>query len=107
LAFYFHIQLTFSFIGFGLCVGLNQPIIRPLQLLFNTRGYVITLYLLFVLYKGLMMDQLNPKQKQKLMKVNISCALSDDLSFFICGWLMNDAVSSSHYTVLNGQIISR
>jgi hypothetical protein len=54
-----------------------------------------------------MMDQLNPKQKPKPMKVNISCALTDDLSFFIGGWLLNDAVSSSYYTVLNGQIINK
>jgi len=53
-----------------------------------------------------MMDQLNPKQKPKPMKVNISCAWTDDLSFFICGWLLNDAVSSSYYTAFSGQIIN-
>jgi hypothetical protein len=50
-----------------------------------------------------MMDQLNPKQKPKSMKENISSILTDDLSFFICGWLLNNAVS---YTASSGQIIN-
>ena len=39
--------------------------------------------MLFVLYKVLMMDQLNPKQKPKPMKVNISCAWTEDVLFYL------------------------
>jgi len=44
--------------------------------------YVITLYLLFVLYNGRMMDYLSLKHVAKFVKETISCVLTDDSSCY-------------------------
>jgi sulfate adenylyltransferase subunit 1 (EFTu-like GTPase family) len=45
--------------------------------------HAITLYQLFVLYKGLMMDWFNPKHlAEAFERENISCVSTDDLFLF-------------------------